>query len=277
MSDTANAPDVSPYAVGGRASGAGAVVAFVDRWMFVFMAGLFFATVLVGFIPDSFGLVRAVQTGARPPLPPILHVHAVLMGSWITLLLVQATLVATGHRAFHRQLGLASLVLAPAMVLAGLILVPTLYHQLWAAVQTAPPPVAAQLKPNLALAANIMLGQIRVGILFPLFVALALLARRSDPGTHKRLMILATVGPLPAAIARIHWLPSTMPGNPASADLDTLLWILPMFAWDLYRQGRAPRAYWIWAGANAPLLIAEYALWGSPWWLATVPKLMGLP
>jgi hypothetical protein len=49
-----------------------------------------------------------------------------------------------------------------------------------------------------------------------------------------------------------------------------------MLAWDLFRTGRVHRAYWIWLAANAPLLIAEQALWRSPWWLATVPKLMGV-
>lgn len=33
-----------------------------------------------------------------------------------------------------------------------------------------------------------MLMQIRVGIVFPLFITIALLARKTDPGLHKRLM-----------------------------------------------------------------------------------------
>jgi hypothetical protein len=267
----------SSYLLSRRTSGAGPdVVATIDRWIFVFMTGLFVATVLVGFIPDSIGLVQAVRAGNRPPLPPVLHVHAVLMGSWMLLLLAQTTLAATGHTAYHRKLGLVSLVLAPAMVVAGLILVPTLYHQLWDGIKTAPPAVAVQLKASLALLSNILMGQIRVGILFPLFVGLALLARRTDPGTHKRLMILATLGPLPAAIDRMQWLPSSLPASPLSPDLYSLLWISPLFAWDLYRSGRVHRAYCIWLGASAPFVIAQHLLWGSPWWMATVRNLMGV-
>jgi hypothetical protein len=37
-----------------------------------------------------------------------------------------------------------------------------------------------------------------VFVVFPLFVTLALLASKKDAGMHKRMMILATVLPLPA-------------------------------------------------------------------------------
>jgi hypothetical protein len=276
MTQSSSAPGASSYPLG-QASGAKLQVASaIDRWMFVFMAGLFTVTVLVGFVPDSIGLVQAVRTGVLPPLPAALHVHAVVMGSWILLLLGQTTLVATGRTALHRQLGLVGVVLAPAMVIAGMVVVPTMLHYLWGALKTAPPPLAAQLKSVLSLLYNTVLEQVRVGIVFPTLVGLALVARRTDSGLHKRLMILATVLPLIAAVDRIGWLPTTLPANPTGPELYTLLWISPMLGWDLYRSGRVHRAYWIWLGANAPFLVAEHAFWGTPWWLATVPKLMGI-
>ncbi len=236
---------------------------------------MFVATALVGFVPDSIEMVRAAETGKGLPLPPILHVHAVLMGSWLLLLLAQTTLVATGRTALHRKLGLASLVIAPAMVITGLVLVPTIHHELRNVLKAAPPPLAAQLQPAVTLLSSVVLLQIRVGVVFAILIALALLARRTDPGLHKRLMILATVCPLPAAIDRMHWLPTSYPLTPTTPELYTFLWITPMLAWDLFRLGRIPRAYWIWLGVNAPFVIAEQGLWRSPWWLATVPKLMG--
>ena len=110
MAEAANSPsDTSTYPLGGQVLGARSRLAdLIDRWIFVFMAGLFLLTVLVGFVPDSFALVKGVQIGLLPPLPPILHVHAVLMGSWLLLLMAQTTLVATGHRALHRKLGLTA-------------------------------------------------------------------------------------------------------------------------------------------------------------------------
>ena len=63
------------------------------------MAGLFILTALAGFIPDSIDVLRAVKAGERPALPPILHVHAILMASWLLLLLAQTSLVALGRGA----------------------------------------------------------------------------------------------------------------------------------------------------------------------------------
>src|SRR5215207_1373256 len=87
----------------------------VDRWIFVFMAAWFIAIVLAGFIPDSLDKVAAVQAGERPPFPLVLHMHAVLMGSFLLLLLAQSWLMATGRTAQHMRLGVLAMVLAPAL------------------------------------------------------------------------------------------------------------------------------------------------------------------
>jgi hypothetical protein len=252
------------------------ITRFIDRWIYVFMAGLLIATALVGFIPDSLSKIGAVQMGRRGPFPAVLHVHAALMGSWLCLLFAQSWLMATHRPASHRKLGMLSLALMPAIVATGFILLPTMREQLWQAAQAAPPAIAAQLQEVLAMTANILLLQLRVGILFPLFVVLALLARRKDPGTHKRLMILAAVLPIPAAIDRMTWLPATMPESAASTDLYMLLWAAPMFAWDLYRSGRVHRAYVIWFGVNLPFIALTHTLWGSQWWAAMVPRIVGV-
>lgn len=249
----------------------------LDRWIFPAMAALFIVTTLIGFIPSSLEKIAAVQAGQRPPLPLVLHVHAVLMGSWLLLLLAQTSLVAANRRAMHRTLGLAALVVVPAMVVTGFVLVPTSFQTIWS-LGAAPPPGAdvEQIKGLVAFATNIVLVQTRVGILFPLLVAWALIVRRKDPETHKRLMILATVLPLPAAIDRIVWLPTTLPASPASQDLYVFVWILPMLAYDLLRHRRVPRAYLIWIAVNLPFIVATNLLWGSPWWIATAPKLLGV-
>ena len=59
----------------------------IDRWIFVAMAAWFIAIVLAGFIPDSLMKIEMVRTGQRPPFPLVLHMHAVLMGSFLLLLL----------------------------------------------------------------------------------------------------------------------------------------------------------------------------------------------
>ena len=55
-----------------------------------------------------------------------------------------------------------------------------------------------------------------------------------------------TPAPLIAAVARMEWLPTTMPGSPLSIELFALLLIAPMFVWDLYRLRQVQRAYVIW-------------------------------
>jgi hypothetical protein len=97
----------------------------VDRWIYVFTAACLIAVVFAGFLPDSFTKVAAIEAGKRPPFPPILHVHAVLMGSFLLLLLAQTVLVAIGKTTGHMQLGIAAMILIPAIVISGIVLVPT--------------------------------------------------------------------------------------------------------------------------------------------------------
>jgi hypothetical protein len=169
------------------------------------------------------------------------------------------------------------MVLTPAIVVAGVILVPTMYHAGWAAAHAANPARPAEaMPPNMNFSTNIALNQLRVGLLFPIVIAIGLLARRQDAGLHKRMMILATVVPVGAAISRITWLPTTAPGNGLSIDLLPLLVVAPMFLWDLYRLRRVHRAYLIWLALLLPFVAIDYFLWNSPWWFATVPRLMGV-
>ena len=249
----------------------------IDRWIFVFMAAWYIAIVLAGFIPDSLMKVEMVRTGQRPPFPLVLHMHAVLMGAFLLLLLAQTWLMATGRRAMHMQLGIAGMVLARWWSC----------RRLRAGADHVPPAVergaggaaggqGGRCRGGSAIWDNIMLLQLRIGFLFPLFMAIGFKARGREAGLHKRMMILATAMPLPAGIDRIPWLPHTMPGNPMSVDLYTLLAISPMFVWDVVRNGRVHRAYWIWIAAYLPFAIAVHGLWNTEWWHGTVPRLMGV-
>ena len=246
----------------------------LDRWIFVLMALLFLVTVLIGFIPSSIEKLAAIDAGQRAPFPGILHFHAVFMGAWILLLMTQASLVAANQRRLHQKLGLTALVLVPGMVVTGVILVPTIFRQVWAL----DPSVLApqQIQETKTLISNIALGQIRGGILFPVFIGIALYYRRSDPGTHKRLMFLATLLPMPAAFDRITWLPVSLPASALTWEIYIVLWMLPLLIYDLLRTHQIHRAYKIWIAGYLPFMIATQMLWGNSWWLATVPKIMGV-
>jgi hypothetical protein len=248
----------------------------IDRWIYVFMAAWFIAIVLAGFIPDSLMKVELVRTGQRPPFPLVLHMHAVLMGSFLLLLLTQTWLMATGRSANHMRLGMIAFVLAPALVVVGFILAPTMYHMLWDGAQAAPPDKQAEMQGALRIWENILLLQIRIGILFSVFIAIALTARGRNAGLHKRMMFLGTVMALPAGIDRIPWLPHTMPASAASVDLYTLLAVSPMFLWDVFRNRRVHPAYVVWLAVNIPFSIAVHGLWDTPWWHATARQILGV-
>jgi hypothetical protein len=248
----------------------------IDRWIYVFTAASFIVITLAGFIPDSIAKIAAVQAGERPPFPLILHVHAALMGSFLLLLLAQSTLVATGRGDLHRRLGMLAMVLVPALVVAGLILVPTSYQAGWNAAQAAPAGARDQLQQVMLVRDDIMLLQFRIGVLFPLLLVIGLRARGKDAGLHKRMMFLATAIPLAAGIDRIPGLPTTMPASPLAPDLYILLALAPMFVWDLIRNRGVHKAYWLWLAICLPFSIAVHGLWDTSWWHSTAPHLMGV-
>ncbi len=248
----------------------------VDRWIFVFMAVWFIAVTLTGFIPDSLMKIEMVKAGLRPPFPIVLHMHAVLMGSFLLLLLAQATLMATGRRAYHMQLGLVGYALAALLVVVGFVLVPTMYHQVWQGAQMAPPEGREQALGLLRWVENIMLLQIRIGILFPVLLAIAYRARDRNAGMHKRMMFLGTAMAMPAAIDRISWIPHTMPASPLSVDLYTLAVVAPMLIWDVVRNKGVHRAYWIALAIYIPFAVAVHGLWDTPGWHATAKQIMGV-
>lgn len=230
------------------------------------------ATAVLGFGPTSLALLATVEAGQRPPLPLILHVHAVCMATWLLLLLAQTSLVATGRTALHRKLGLAALVVAPAVVAAMIGITLETWHAV-AVLGTSAGPEWMLVR---AGASNILLEQIRSAVFFALFVGWALVVRRKDPETHKRMMILATLMPLGAAITRIEWLPTTMPGSYVSQYAYLLLWLAPALVYDVVRRGAVHRSYVIGIGLVLPYAIVSQLLWGSAWWIATAPKLMGV-
>lgn len=248
----------------------------VDRWIYVFTAACFILIVLAGFIPSSLAKIAAVEAGERPPFPLVMHMHAALMGSFLLLLLAQTSLVATGRCALHMKLGLASMVLAPAIVVVGFLLAVGNYQTVANLAQTAPAELRPRFEELVPRLDNILLLQTRIGILFPLLLVIGLRARGRDPGLHKRMMILATAVTLPAGIDRIPWLPTTLPASPVGPDLYTLLAVSPMLVWDVVRNRGVHRAYWLWLAVCLVPTVLVHALWDTPWWHATARQLMGV-
>jgi hypothetical protein len=248
----------------------------IDRWIYVLTAASFILIVLVGFIPDSLMKIAMVKAGTRPPLPVVMHVHAVLMASFLLLLLAQTVLMATGRCALHRKLGLVAMVLAPGLVIAGAVLAATNYHAAWAAAQSGSPAMQAAMTVRVPQLDNILLLQTRIAVLFSLFLAIGLHARGRDAGFHKRMMMLATAMPLPAAIDRMQWLPATFPTSPLSTDLYVVLAVSPMIIWDVVRNRSVHRAYWVWLPIYVAASVIVGLLWNTPGWHTAARQIMGV-
>jgi hypothetical protein len=206
----------------------------------------------------------------------LLQLISLILGWFMLLILAQTTLMATGRRALHMRLGIAGVGLAVALVTVGFVLAPTMYHETWNALQSAPANAKAKIQEALSIKEDILLLQMRIGILFPLFLAIGIRARNRNAGLHKRMMILATVMAMPAGIDRITWLPATLPASPLSVDLYTVLAISPMLVWDVARNHSLHRAYWIWFAVTIPFALVVNLLWDTPAWHATARQIMGV-
>ena len=248
----------------------------IDRWIFVFMAAWFIAIVLAGFIPDALMKIGMVEAGQRPPFPLIMHLHAVAMGSFLLLLLAQAGLMATGRSELHMRVGIAAFALVPILVVVGFILAPTMYHQLWNMAQSGPPSQQQRLQETLRVMDDILLLQIRAGILFALFMTIGLRARKAHSGLHKRMMFLAPAVALGAAIDRMTWLPTTLPASAVASDMYILAALSPMFVWDVIRNKRVHEAYLVWIAICLPVTLVLYSLWDTPWWHGTARLIMAV-
>ena len=122
-----------------------------------------------------------------PPLYPLLHLHGLIMTSWFVLFAAQTWLVATHQVRLHRRLGIIGALLASAILIVG----------------TAVLIIATRLGHTAGLSAPMVvcfsLGNFLV---FGVLVAAAI-GFRGRSEFHKRLMLLATLNLLTAAIGRI--------------------------------------------------------------------------
>ena len=122
------------------------------------------------------------------PLPLLLVVHGVVFSSWIALVVLQTSLIAARRVHVHRRLGWVGAALALTMIGVGLS----------AAIFGGRRDVAAGYENDaLTFFATPVLSIVVFAILVGSAVAL-----RGRPETHKRLMLLATISLLDAAIAR---------------------------------------------------------------------------
>ncbi len=201
------------------------MAARAERWFFGVMAALVAVTVFVGFSRTFYLAAWLEAPPGLQPMTPLVLLHGLLFSGWIALLLGQTGLVAAGRTDIHRRLGAATAGVAVLMVIVGTM------TAVYALARGSTPP---GIEPRRFLAVPLFDMVVFGALVF------AGIRKRRDPPTHKRLMLLATIAILSAAIAR--WpLAFLKAGPPAFFGINDL-YLLPLVGFDLATRGRVHRA-----------------------------------
>jgi len=208
------------------------------RYFYFYMALSCMAVAFLGFAPTYW---LPMATGSFPPMP-VIHVHGMLFFAWTLYFAFQTWLAASGRVARHRTIGMIGVSLATAMTILGFL----------AAVNAMKRSAALGLTDAGIAFAIVPLS----GILFFAVVFTLAIANIRRPETHKRLMLLAGVSILDAAVAR--WFltflappgaigPPPVPVTIAPALVASLLLVVAI-VFDWRTRGR-PHPVYIYGGA----------------------------
>jgi hypothetical protein len=155
-----------------------------DRRLYIWVAVFIPIIVLAGFA-RTYYLKGLFGTPALPGL--LVHLHGIVMTSWVVLFVVQVWLVAARRTRLHQRLGVLGAILAALVLSVGVV---TAINAAARGSSPGPPPLQFLVVP---------LGDMLV---FAILIGMALHFRRRME-IHKRLMLLAAVNLLTPAIARI--------------------------------------------------------------------------
>lgn len=197
--------------------------AATERSLYTWGAIAALLVAFAGFAPTYY--LKGVFGGRE--LSAMIHLHGVVMTAWFALFLVQARLVATGHTALHRKLGMAGAVLAAAVV--GMGLATAIASVRLGSTPVGMPPLVFLVMP---------LGEV---VTFTVLIGAAL-ALRKRAAWHKRLMLAAAIAILTPAMARITKL-LELPGAPITFFVLVDLLLLACIAYDTWRNRRLHPAF----------------------------------
>jgi len=187
------------------------IASLVDRAFFPLLGLTAAAVIATGFAPTYY----LGHWFHAPPLKATVHIHAAAFSAWLVLLLSQIVMIRAGKFRWHRAVGKASVALVAIMVATGYIVI-------FGKPRPTPFTRAFIFTPILSL------------VLFPAFFGLAIYFRR-DPGTHKRLMVLATILIANAGVTRLLGMLGLHAAPYGSWVVTYGLLLLPMIVFDLTR------------------------------------------
>lgn len=216
------------------------------RRFYVGMALVFVLIAFGGFIPTYWAKMATGTFGGAP----VLHVHGLFFFSWTLFFLVQTSLVATGRTLDHRTWGVAGVAIATGMAFTVVL--------------------AAINSMKVADAVGMGDAARRFSVVsltaLTLFIGLfgAAIVNVKKPETHKRLMLLAMIPPMQAAMARPFQVLFSPPGAvgpppvfvsiPPGLVVDLL--IVAAMIYDWRTRGRPHPVYLV----GLPLIVAQQLL-----------------
>lgn len=225
-----------------------------DRAFFSTMIVLLWATVLFGFAKTYFlaGMVTA-------PLPnKLIHVHGAIMTLWMIILFVQTALISAHKVKWHMSLGLFGFSLAVLMVIIGPIAATDSLRR-----------GAAPLGLDALTFYIIPLTSIFV------FGVLAFFAYRlrRQPAAHKRLILIATIGIIDAAVGR--WPIAFFEHYPKAQDLVPFAFLLAIMVYDLATQRKVLKST-LWASLFLIVIhLIRVPIGFTPAWHAFATMMLG--
>lgn len=212
----------------------------------------------LGFAPTYWVPITAGKLKANP----VVHIHGAIFFCWTLFFVFQTWLAATRRISRHRSVGMIGVSLATAMTIFGTL----------AAINAMKTSAALGLKDAGISFAIVPLS----GIAFFAIVFTIAVVKVREPETHKRLMLLAAISILDAAVAR--WFltflaPPGPPGPPPVAlttppALVAYLLLAAAIAFDWRTRGR-PHPVYVFGGAALVALkflnlpVSETAAWHS--------------
>jgi hypothetical protein len=161
-----------------------AIASSPGRYFYFYMALSCMAVAFLGFAP-TYWLPLASGSFSSTP---VVHFHGLLFFTWTLYFAFQTWLAASGRTARHRTMGMIGVSLATAMTIFGFLVAVNAMKRSAA---------IGQLDAGIAFAIVPLSGILFFAVVFALAVA-----NKGQPETHKRLMLLAGISILDAAVAR---------------------------------------------------------------------------
>ncbi|HYG29291.1 MAG TPA: hypothetical protein VD887_03645 [Allosphingosinicella sp.] len=230
-----------------------------DRIFYTAMGAAIAGTTFWGFA-QTFYLARWMEAPpTTPEMTGLLIAHGLAFTAWMALMVIQPALIASRNLRLHRRLGYLGAGVAAAMVALGNAAAVAAMHVGFRGLGD---PFVFYAVPFFAINS------------FAVAVGLAMLWRNRAE-THKRLILLANVGLIGAAIARIP-LSVIQAGAPFTFVFLPNLITLAGILYDWRTRGRIHRV-WIWGGLLMLLSqVVMFPVMGSAAWHGFAEAMAGL-